>query len=54
MKPSSYCSDDRKRNIIQRSGWTAFYQSYSPLSVLASLSIEVLVSATPPTFLKGF
>ena len=37
---------------MQRSGLTAFYQSYGPLSVLAGLSTDVLVSATPPTFLK--
>ena len=37
-------------HIIPRSGLTAFYQSYGPLSVLAILSTEVLVSATPPTF----
>ena len=37
-----------------RSRLTAFYQSYGPLSVLAILSTEVLVSATPPTVFKGF
>ena len=54
MKPSIYCSDDLKRTIfIQRSGLTAFYQSYGPLSVLASLSTNVLVSETPH-FLRDF
>ena len=33
---------------------TVFYQSYGPLSVLSILSTEVLVSATPPTFLRDF
>ena len=37
---------------IQRSGLTPFYQNYGPLSVLASLSTDVLVSATPPKFHK--
>ena len=41
-------------HIIPRSHLTAFYQSYGPLSVLAILSTEVLVSATPPTVFKGF
>ena len=41
-------------HIIPRSCLTAFYQSYGPLSVLAILSTEVLVSATPPTVFKGF
>ena len=40
--------------IIPRSRLAAFYQSYGSLSVLAILSANVLVSATPPTFLKGF
>ena len=41
-------------HIKSRSGLTAFYQNYGPLSVLAILSTEVLVSAPPPTFFKGF
>ena len=41
-------------HIIPRSCLTTFYQSYGPLSVLAILSTEVLVSATPPTVFKGF
>ena len=40
--------------MISRSRLTAFYQSFSPLSVLAILSTEVLVSATAPTVFKGF
>ena len=32
----------------------AALKSYGPLSVLAILSTEVLVSATPPTVFKGF
>ena len=40
--------------IIPRSRFTAFYQSYGPLTVLAILSTEVLVSTTPPTGFKGF
>ena len=39
---------------IPRSRLTAFYQSYGPLSVLAILSTEVFVSATPPTVFEGF
>ena len=41
-------------HIIPRSCLTAFYQTYGPLSVLAILSREVLVSATPPPVFKGF
>ena len=41
-------------HLIPRSDLTAFYQSYRPLSVLAILSTEVLVSAISPTFLKEF
>ena len=47
-------SRPEENHIIQRSGLTAFYQSYGPLSVLAILSTEVLLSTTPPTFFKGF
>ena len=59
MKLSSYCSHDVWRSheedhIIPRSRLTTLYQSYDPLSVLAILSTEVLVSATPPTVFKGF
>ena len=41
-------------HIIPRSRLTGFYQSNGPLTVLAILSTEVLVSATPPTVFKGF
>ena len=41
-------------HIIPRSRLAAFYQSYGPLSVLAILSTEILVSTTPPTVFKGF
>ena len=41
-------------HILTRSRLTAFYQSYGPLSVLGFLSTVLLVTATPPTFLKGF
>ena len=41
-------------HVLPRSRLTASYQSYGPLSVLAILSTEGLVSATPPTVFKGF
>ena len=53
VKPSNYCYHDLKRIILYRSRLTIFYQSYGPLSVLAILSTDVLVSATPPTVFKG-
>ena len=53
MKPPSYCSDDLKRIILYRGQARLLFISYGPLSVLASLSTDVLVSATF-TFIKGF
>ena len=54
LKPSSYCSHDLKRIILYRGHAWLLFTSYGPLSVLAILSIEILVSATPPTFFKAF
>ena len=39
-------------HIIQRSHITDFYLNYRPLSALAILSIEILISTTPPSFIK--